>query len=46
MKLFRVEVYVAGMLVDVQSFLSEAIAQQFADEKQDAGYKVRFFSNV
>lgn len=39
---FQVEVYVHDMLIDLQKFLTEARAQKFAADQQDAGFKVRF----
>lgn len=46
MTVYTVEVYAAGMLMDVQHFSSEDSAQLFADNKQDEGYKVRFIDAV
>lgn len=37
-----VRVLSAGLVVDEQTFASEQLAQDFADEMQDLGFKVRF----
>ena len=42
MMMTTVQVLSAGFVIDEQSFASEQLAQDFADEMQDLGFKVRF----